>query len=79
MSPSGSRCVKPERIAEEMIYRGIPRLISESDWNESVPAFKSVIVMVPQKVFNKGSDTPGGCADGKDKEGNGWVDLNETE
>jgi hypothetical protein len=72
--------LKAERTAEKGIYRAIPRLISVDNWNRSVPAYKSVIVVVPpEKIWDKESDTPGGCADRRDNDGDGWVDVNDTD
>jgi hypothetical protein len=72
--------VKAERTAEKGIYRASPRLISVDNWNQSVPAYKSVIVVVPpDPIWDKESDTPGGCTDGRDNDGDGWVDINETD
>jgi hypothetical protein len=72
--------VKAERITEKGIYRAIPQLISVDNWNRSVPAYKSVIVVVPpEPIWDKESDAPGGCADRRDNDGDGWVDLNDTD
>ena len=72
--------VKAERTAEKGIYRAIPRLISVDNWNQSVPAYKSVIVVVPpEPIWDKESDAPGGCTDGRDNDGDGWVDVNDTD
>jgi hypothetical protein len=73
--------VKPETNAEKGLYQGIPRLISVEEWNSSdVPAYESVIVMVPPApIFDNESDVPGGCTDGIDNDGDDWVDLNDTD
>jgi hypothetical protein len=73
--------VKPETNAEKGLYLGIPRLISVDEWNRSdVPAYESVIVMVPpEKIWDMESDAPSGCADGIDNDGDGWIDLNDTD
>jgi hypothetical protein len=72
--------VKAERTAEKGIYRAIPVLITESNWNQSVPAYKSVIVEVPpEKIWDKESDVPSGCTDRRDNDGDGWIDLNDTD
>jgi hypothetical protein len=54
-------------------------LISVANWNQSVPAYKSVIVVNSEPILDKQSDAPGGCADGRDKDGDGWVDVNDTD
>jgi hypothetical protein len=73
--------VKPETNAEKGLYRGIQRLISVDEWNRSdVPAYKSVIVMIPPApIFDNESDVLGGCADRIDNDGDEWVDLNDTD
>jgi hypothetical protein len=71
--------VKAERATEKGIYRAIPQLISVDNWYESVPAYKSVIVVNSEKIWDKESDAPGGCADRRDNDGDGWVDLNDTD
>jgi hypothetical protein len=72
--------VKAERRTEKGIYRAIPRLISVDNWNQSVPAYKSMIVVIPpEKILDKESDTPGGCRDRRDNDGDGWVDVNDTD
>jgi hypothetical protein len=72
--------VKAERTTEKGIYRAIPRLISVDNWNQSVPAYMSVIVVVPpEKIWDEESDAPGGCADRIDNDGDGWVDVNDTD
>ena len=73
--------VKAETNAEKGLYRGIPRLISVDEWNNSyVPAYESVIVMVPpEKIWDTESDAPGGCTDGIDNDGDGGIDLNDTD
>jgi hypothetical protein len=71
--------VKPERTAENGFYRGIPRLISVGEWNKSLPTFKSVIVVKSEKIWDKESDAADGCADRKDNDGDGWVDVNDRD
>ncbi|RCV62848.1 Protein of unknown function (DUF1566), partial [Methanophagales archaeon] len=71
--------VKAERTTEKGIYRASPRLISVDNWNESVPAYKSVIVVNSEKIWDKESDAPGGCTDRRDNDGDGWVDVNDTD
>ena len=72
--------VKAERRTEKGVYRAIPRLISVDNWNQSVPAYRSVIVVVPpEKIWDKESDAPDGCTDRRDNDGDGWVDLNDTD
>jgi hypothetical protein len=71
--------VKAERTTEKGIYRAIPQLISVDNWNQSVPAYKSVIVVNSEKIWDKESDAPGGCVDRRDKDGDGWVDVNDTD
>jgi hypothetical protein len=70
--------VKAERTAEKGIYRASPQLISVANWNQSVPAYKSVIVVNSEPIWDMESDAPRGCADGKDNDGDGWVDVNDT-
>ena len=65
--------VKAERTAEKGIYRAIPQLISVDNWNQSVPAYKSVIVVNSEKIWDRESDAPGGCGDRRDNDGDGWV------
>jgi hypothetical protein len=67
------------RTTEKGMYRAIPVLISVDDWNQSVPAYKSVIVVNSEKIWDKESDAPGGCADRRDNDGDGWVDVNDTD
>ena len=45
--------VKAERTAEKGIYRAIPRLTSVDNWNQPVPAYKSVIVVNSEKIWDK--------------------------
>jgi hypothetical protein len=71
--------VKAERTTEKGIYRAIPQLISVDNCNQSVPAYKSVIVVNSEKIWDKESDAPGGCGDGRDNDGDGWVDVNDTD
>jgi hypothetical protein len=55
-------------------------LISEKQWNQSVPAYKSVIVVVPpERIWDKESDAPDGCGDRRDNDGDGWVDVNDKD
>jgi hypothetical protein len=71
--------VKAERATEKGIYRAIPRLISVDNWTQSVPAYKSVIVVNSEPIWDKESDAPDGCTDRRDNDGDGWVDVNDTD
>jgi hypothetical protein len=71
--------VKVEQRTEKGLYRAFPRLISVDNWNQSVPAYKSVIVVNSEKIWDKESDAPGGCMDKRDNDGDGWVDVNDTD
>jgi hypothetical protein len=72
--------VKPERNAERGFYHVIPGLTTIREWNNPVPAYVSVVVETPpKKPSDREYDVPGGCSDGIDNDGDGWVDLNDTD